>query len=291
MRLRIGLVALLLPLSLPAQIRASELGSISQVIDGTTIRVEYSRPRARGRATIFGTKAVQWNETWTPGANWATTLDVDKPVKLNGHAIPKGKYSVWLVVREKGDWTFVLDSKARQYHEDHPDSNARQIRFPVQKQDVPFTEVLTWSMPELRVNGGTLAMDWERAHIAVDVEVQPSYTVAMSAEDAQPYLGAFTTFSVDSSGKQKGESAPFTITYEGGVLKGRWTPDDPYMKQLALIRIAPDWFAPGLYDSKGQIYEVLKPDLIFEFMRENGRVVGFSMRDMEDGIVGRGIRR
>jgi hypothetical protein len=291
MRLRIGLVALLLPMSLPAQIRASELGSISQVIDGTTIRVEYSRPRARGRTAIFGTKAVQWNETWTPGANWATTLDVDKPVKVNGHAIPKGKYSVWMVVREKGDWTFVIDPKWRQYHEDHPDSNPRQIRFPVQKQGIPFTEVLTWSMPELRVNGGTLAMDWERARIAVDIEVQPSYTVAISAEDAQPYLGAFTSFSVDSSGKQKGESAPFTITYENGVLEGRWTPDDPYMKQFALIRIAPDWFAPGLYDSKGQIYEVLKPDLIFEFTRANGRVIGFSMRDMEDGVVGRGIRR
>src|SRR5205085_11148207 len=112
-------------------IRASEIGMLAQTIDGTKITVEYSRPRARGRDTLFGTKFVQWGETWTPGANWATTLDVDKPVTLNGKAVAKGKYSVWMIVRKGSEWTVVLDPRAHRYHEDRPDSIAAQIRFPV----------------------------------------------------------------------------------------------------------------------------------------------------------------
>ncbi|MEP6509570.1 MAG: DUF2911 domain-containing protein, partial [Gemmatimonadales bacterium] len=77
MVIRLALLAsLLLPFPLVAQVRASEIGVMSQMIDGTKITVEYSRPRSRGRDSLFGTKAVHWDEVWTPGANWATTFDV-----------------------------------------------------------------------------------------------------------------------------------------------------------------------------------------------------------------------
>ena len=65
-----------------AQIRASELQSVAQTVDGTTIRVTYSRPRTRERWPIFGTKIVQWGEVWTPGANWATLLETNKDITL-----------------------------------------------------------------------------------------------------------------------------------------------------------------------------------------------------------------
>ena len=38
---------------------------------------------ARGRDSLFG-KVVTWGEHWTPGANWATTIDVDHDIRLNG---------------------------------------------------------------------------------------------------------------------------------------------------------------------------------------------------------------
>ena len=131
---------------------------MSQIIDGTKISMEYSRPRARGRDPLFGGRVVHWNEVWTPGANWATTLEASKDVTLNGQRVPKGKYSVWLVVRQNADWTLILDPRARRYHEERPDSTATQIRLAVRPTSAPFTEVLTWSMPALSGTGGTLAM-------------------------------------------------------------------------------------------------------------------------------------
>jgi hypothetical protein len=126
----------------------------------------------------------EWGETWTPGANWATTLDVSKTVKLNGHPATKGKYSVWMVVRQNREWTVVLDPRAHRYHMEPPDSSGAQIRFPVRVETAPFTDVLTWSMPELRIAGATLVMQWEKA----------------------------------------GKVLTLTITHEDGTLKGRWDP-------------------------------------------------------------------
>jgi hypothetical protein len=269
-------IVLAVPLPLYAQIRASEIGMIAQTIDGTKITMEYSRPRARGRDTLFGTRFVHWGETWTPGANWATTLEVDKPVTLNGHAVPKGKYSVWMIVRKGTEWTTVLDPRAHRYHMNPPDSTASQIRIPVRVEPAPFTDVLTWSIPDLRVNGGTLAMQWERVRIPIDLRVQPSLVMTLSAGEATPYLGRYTWTEQDSTGKP-GKVSAFTVTHEDGTLKGQWEPNDPYFKKFALIRIAPDWFVPGVYDKSGQIYEVYKPEMVIEFKRANDNREGRCM--------------
>ena len=270
-----------------AQIRASEIGSMSQIIDGTKITMEYSRPRARGRDTLFGTRAVHWDEVWTPGANNATTFGVNKDIKLNGHAVPKGTYSVWFVVKKDADWTMVLDPKVKRYHMDPPDSSAAQIRFAIKPEPSPFTEVLTFSISEIRANGGTLLFQWERVRIPIDIEVQPSLVMTMSAADAAPYLGKYAY--VDSSDKTP-KSMVFTVTHEDGTLKGEFQPADPYFRKFALIRIGPDWFAPGVYDRKGQIYEVYRPEITYEFTKKNGRAMSVLVREEDDHVSATGTR-
>src|SRR4051812_47371942 len=100
MRIRSAVAASILSLTPAlacAQIRASEHGTVTQRVSGTTISVEYDRPVARGR-TLFGEGGVvHWGDKWTPGANWATTIDVDTDVRIDGQPLPKGKYSIWLV--------------------------------------------------------------------------------------------------------------------------------------------------------------------------------------------------
>jgi hypothetical protein len=272
-----------------AQIRASEIGTVSQIIDGTKLSMEYSRPRSRGRDTLFGTRAVRWDEVWTPGANNATSLDVSKDIKLNGHTVPKGSYSVWFVVKEKGDWTAVLDPKVKRYHMNPPDSAAAQVRFPIKPEPAPFTDVLTFSVSAIRANGGTLLFQWERVRIPIDIEVQPSLVMTMSAAEAAPYLGKYDYAEKDSTGKAT-KTSVLTVTHEDGTLKGEFTPADPYFRKFALIRIGPDWFAPGVYDRKGQIYEVYRPEITYEFTRKDGRAVSVKVREEDDTISATGTR-
>lgn len=282
--------ALILAPALPAQIRASETASVSQTVDGTKITIEYSRPRARGRKEIFGTKDVKWNEVWTPGANYATTLDVSNDIRLDGHAVPKGKYSLWMVVRESGPWTLVLDPRARLFHEVHPDSAANQLRFPITAQSAPFTEVLTFSFPGVTASGTTLAMSWIKTRVSVRIDVAPSLVVQLAEADAAPYLGTYTFAPMSKDDSAKTEQDKLIVSYDDGTLKAAFDPIDSYMKTFALIRIAPDTFAPGLYDARGAIYEVLRPDFIFEFKRNDGRATRVDLRDDNDKLQGTATR-
>lgn len=281
---------LLMPDTTRAQIRASELASFTQMIDGTKLGMTYSRPRVRGRDTLFGTrKAVRWDEVWTPGANYATTLEVSRAIRLDGHVVQPRTYSVWIVVRESGKWTMVLDTNVRVFHMEPPDSSASQIRFAVTPRDAPFMEVLTWWMPELRANGGTLAMQWGRTRVDMNVEVEPSLKVQIAEADAKPYLGTYEYEEKDE--KVTPRKRTFFIVYESGTLKGYWDPVDRYMGRFALIRITGDWFVPGLYDDKGQIYEVLRPDMVFEFKRSAGRATSFVVRYDDDKVWATGTRQ
>ena len=86
-----------------AQIRASEPTLNRQTIDGTVFTIEYYRPKARGRAPLFGVGSVVWEEVWTPGANWATSIEFQNPIKLDGVALEAGKYAIWMEM-SKGDF-------------------------------------------------------------------------------------------------------------------------------------------------------------------------------------------
>jgi hypothetical protein len=282
-------LSLLTASDLHAQVRASEIGTFTQMIDGTKISMTYSRPRSRGRDTLFGSrKAVRWDEVWTPGANYATTFEVNRPVKLDGHDVKAGTYSVWMVVRKSGTWTMVLDPKVRIYHMDPPDSSATQIRFAVKTHDAPYLDVLTWSMPELRANGGMLTMQWGRTRVDMNLDVEPSYSLTMAQADADPYIGTWEYNDIEAD--KVSPTFRFVIDYENNTLKGRWHNDSSYFKHFALVKIAPDWFAPGVYDARGEVYEVYKPEMVLEFTRENGRPTSFVMRDDQDKVVMKGKR-
>jgi Protein of unknown function (DUF2911) len=280
----------LTPPPVAAQIRASELATMTQVIDGTKLSVTYSRPRTRGRQKLFGTSVAHWGEVWTPGANWATVLELTKDITLNDRPVPKGKYSVWMVLRETGDWTTILDPAWHIFHMDPPDSNARQIRISTPVDQAPFVDVLTWSMPELSASGGLLTMQWGTTRARLRVGVSPSLQVTMPEADARPYVGRYEYREVKPQPGTSGVSA-FIVTYENQTLKARWEPNDAYMGTFALIRVGPDIFTPGLYDKSGTIYEVLRPDMMFTFQRDGAQVTTFSVRNDQDGLEANATRK
>lgn len=274
-----------------AQVRASEQQSIAQTVDGTTLRVSYSRPRLRGRTEVFGTRAVQWGEVWTPGANWATTLETDKDITMAGTRVPKGKYGVWLVVSKDSVWTMLLDPQWRQFHMDHPKPNTTQIHVQVRADAKAATteEVLTFSFPDVTARGGTIAMQWARMRVSVPFQVPQSISERMPEPEARRYLG---TYALDSAGRSTGS---LIVTYANGGLKARFEPADNYFKTFALMRTGRDVFTVGLYEAAevyagGEIYEVLKPDMMFTFTVVNGALT-FECRDQDDALLFRGVRK
>jgi hypothetical protein len=276
------------PSAASAQVRASEAASISQTIDGTRITVEYSRPRARTRESLFG-KVVPWSEVWTPGANLATTLEVSKDVRVNGRPLARGKYSVWMIVKPDTVWTVVLDARSHRYHTERPDSTSDQIRFQARRLAGPFTEVLTWSFPEVRVNGATLAMQWGSTFVPLDLAVEPSYQLAFPKEKSAPYLGRYA-WRWGASPDTGMKPMVLTVTYENGSLMGRWDPTPfPDWDTFVLIRIAENWFVPGFL-IKGELWEIAR-EMVLEFSVTQGRANGFDVRDETDKVMATGTRK
>ena len=284
---------LAVPASASAQVRASELATVSQTVDGTTITVDYSRPRTRGRSPIYG-KIVAWGEVWTPGANWATTLDVSNDVAINGHRVPKGKYSVWMQV-EQGDWTVILDPKAKQFHTAHPKPDSTQVRFAVTPDSSVGPDLLTWSFPVIGPTGATLQFAWAGRTVPLKVEVTPSHPATLAADLASRYVGNYAFAWVpDTTGAEAMDStmakpSVWKVSYTNGMLLVDWVPP-PFEEwsRLVLIKIGDNWFNPGAMVD-GELFDVVN-DLVIEFPLKNGKAIGFEIRSEKDEVIGNGVR-
>jgi hypothetical protein len=143
MRHRPLAAALLATLSVPAiacaQIRASEHFTLTQRVSTTPITIDGDRPVARGR-TLFGDGAVvRWGEVWTPGANWATTIEVDRDVTIDGQALPKGKYSLWLTPKAPpAAWSLSFSRDVKRFHTRPPGAGDEQLRLDVKPEQSPM---------------------------------------------------------------------------------------------------------------------------------------------------------
>jgi hypothetical protein len=262
-----------------AQIRASERGAVSQTVDGTVIAIDYGRPKVRGRDNLFG-GIVPWGKVWTPGANWATTIDVNRDITIDGHALAKGRYSVWMQVQPE-EWTVILDPEPRRFHLMPPPPSAEQIRFTKKPAPTEYVETLTWSFPEARPTGTTMQMAWGTTAVTFDVGVSPSRPLTVPADLAARYVGEYRlrqTVPVE-------QTVAFTITYDGEHLVAHWeSAPNPLLERPWLIHLGEGMFVPAeLMD--GELFDIVT-DLVFEFAPSQGTATGFEMRALGDQLWG-----
>ncbi len=269
-----------------AQIVASERAEVAQTVDGTKITVGYSRPRARGRTNIYG-GMEKWGTTWTPGADDATTLDVSKPVTILGLTVPKGRYSVWFVLREREPWTLVLDPRDTLFHTDHPDSTAQQLRAPFTPYVVAATEVLTWEFPAVSTTGATLAFRWGTMGAEFPVTVTPSLPLTVSEAEAAPFVGEYDYAWTDTSSTNK--PSRFTVVRRDGKLFGVWAPAQfGTMREMQLLPNGRDTFAYG-FVRNGELWST-NLEMNVRFTRSNGKVTGLEYGNGKE-VFARATRR
>lgn len=267
-----------------AQIRASERGGAMQVVDGTTIRIEYGRPQAKGR-DLFG-DIVPWGKVWT-GANWATTLDIDRDITVNGVAVPAGRYSLWLEVQPE-EWTVIIDPQPRRFHMMPPPESDDQIRFVVKPGTGPYTEIMTWAFPQVRPTGTTARLAWGETTLDLKIGVQPSRPLTTPEEIAQRYVGEYTL----ELGPQLGNrEVSFDVRYEVDRLIATWegSPNE-LLSEPYLIYLGAGMFIPGERDEDGNLVDMLA-ELIFEFDPPDATATGFELRAMDDELWGTAVRK
>lgn len=86
----------------------SPAGSVSSTVGLTDIKVDYFRPRAKGRK-IFGDAGalVPNGAIWRTGANSGTRISFSDDVKIEGTTVPKGQYLLF-TWPGAAEWTVSL---------------------------------------------------------------------------------------------------------------------------------------------------------------------------------------
>jgi hypothetical protein len=282
--------------SSPAQIMASERGTVSQVVDGTSIMIDYARPRLRGRdaRTIFANEdRIPVGEVWTPGANDATILTVSRDVTINGVAVPAGAYSMWMVVDSSDSWLTALKTDTTLFHMPFPTIDPEDITFRTSMTTGGPTDALTWGFGTPRSTGVTAELRWADRVGTLGIVVQPSLPIEFPEERASPFLGEYRLELVMTDDEDPEWNARFdttmTIAHRDGLLWANWNPwFYPIGDDNILIPLTDDWFTYGLM-LEGELFEVQKW-MTFEFAVENGKATGFEVRLEDDGVFFRGKR-
>lgn len=266
-----------------AQIRGSERAVVAQTVDGTTITIDYARPVARGRV-LFG-ELVPFDVAWTPGANWATTLEVDKDIRLSGAEVPAGKYSMWMVPGQ-GAWRLFLDPKAELFHFQKPDSTAEQIHVAIEPRQGRHVEALTWSFPAVTGDAAVLEMMWGETSVPLDIVVQPTKPVQLAEEERAIYVGSYDMQMLEGLGWPT--TGQLEVFEEDGLLRGRLPFPIHAGDELVfdLVPAGSHRFSPALY-REGKLFNV-EMGGSFEFDVAGERATAVRLRGIEGTVFGEG---
>ncbi|MBP9924586.1 MAG: DUF2911 domain-containing protein [Cyclobacteriaceae bacterium] len=169
--LAVGLVA-------NAQIQtpqASPAASVSTVVGLTDVKIDYSRPSAKGRK-IFGegTVLIPNGAIWRTGANTGTKIAFSDDVKVEGIAVPKGEYLIF-TWPGASEWTISLykDISLGGNTGDY-DKSKEAANFKVK------SEKLTEKVETLTIGIGDIAADSKTAKVQIAWEnTSVKFTIAV----------------------------------------------------------------------------------------------------------------
>jgi hypothetical protein len=147
--------------------RPSQHGSVSQQIANTTITIEYNRPVARGRP-LFGS-LVPYGRVWCPGADNCTTIQLSTDVKVNGQALGRGTYSIW-VEPDETRWTVIFNSAHPVFHTRYP-PDKDVLRLQVTPRQGSHMETLAFYFPVADANHAELVLHWGTVIVPVSIDV------------------------------------------------------------------------------------------------------------------------
>ena len=165
---------------------ASPAGSVSSTIGLTEVKIEYFRPRLKGRK-IFGEKDVMYphGTIWRTGANSGTKISFSDDVKVEGIDVPKGEYLI-LTWPGAGEWTVSLykdvsiGGNTQAY-----DASKDAAKFKVKtKKLAEKVETFTISIDDIAADNKTakVTLAWENTAVPFTVAVDYDEKVMKSIE-------------------------------------------------------------------------------------------------------------
>ena len=145
--------------------RPSPPAKVTETISsGTVITIDYSQPSVKGRE--IGKEIAPYGKVWRTGANEATTFEVSKDVKVEGKALPAGKYGLF-TIPNKEEWVVIFNKTPNQWGAYKYAEADDVLRIKVKPTKAPaFTERMTFNVDK----SGKVSLLWGNEE--VDFKVQ-----------------------------------------------------------------------------------------------------------------------
>ena len=160
---------------------------VSTVVGLTDVKVEYSRPKAKGRK-IFGAESdvlVPFGKLWRTAANVGSKVTFSDDVKFGGSDVPKGTYLL-LTIPGASEWAVILyKDVAMGGNTDGYDQTKDQARATVRSEKLTEkVETFTIEIADLAENSksANLQIMWENTSVKVPITVDFDSKVMKSIE-------------------------------------------------------------------------------------------------------------
>jgi hypothetical protein len=148
--------------------RVSPAASVSQDLGFTTIQIKYHRPGVKGRKIWGG--LVPYDQVWRLGANNATTISFNTPVKIGGKEIAAGTYALF-AVPGAAKWQFVLNSQADQWGAYNHKTEADVVKIDATPRAGADTEWMQITISPEGEGKANVEVAWEKVRVGFPIEV------------------------------------------------------------------------------------------------------------------------
>lgn len=142
--------------------RKSKNGELRGSIGSVEVTLEYGRPNVKDRKIWGG--LVPYDRVWRSGADEATTISFDRDVKIEGEALPAGRYAFFTVPRMES-WTLVFNNTPDQWGAFSYDETEDALRVDVTPVSEDHAETLTFT-----IEGNDVVLRWEKLAVAFSIE-------------------------------------------------------------------------------------------------------------------------
>lgn len=142
--------------------------SVSIDIGITKIKIDYHRPSVRGRQVWGG--LVPYGQVWRTGANNATTIAFDTPVKIAGRELPAGRYA-FFAIPEPLEWTLIISKQADIWGAYEYKQSEDVMRVATRPEKVPTPEALVYQLTPVGEQAARMTLEWAGLRVGLDLEV------------------------------------------------------------------------------------------------------------------------
>jgi hypothetical protein len=152
----------------PAFAQQSPPAEASVTISGKKLTIKYAAPSVRGRK-IFGDGGRISQDpnypVWRGGANSATAFHTDADLDVGGLSVPKGDYTIYVLVKDPDAWELIINKQTGQWGLTYSQGqDLGRVKMTMSKPSAPI-ETMKYTLSSQGGNRGKLELAWEN-HIA-----------------------------------------------------------------------------------------------------------------------------